>query len=283
MAARAAGRRRLEVLDVEPLRTGRRAPAAAACALRIAERQSHLEREIGAQEIRQVGAVGAKHGLHRVLAETQMIEQHIARLVAQPHVQRRPRQLSVKRIVKQLFDPGGEQVFGCPVPRVADRPDASFDRAGRCRPVAAHRDFAGDGAAAGRRQRHAPFARGRRGHFGEPGIGRAAVLPARFRCDRAVRRDQRQLAVERLLRGEDDAQRRALPRRDRRGQHRDAGVVAAGGTLRPCVRARQDQGSACACNQQQAYYRGKPASGKHVAPPSIPQPSSCNDHGERSG
>ena len=50
----------------------------------------------------------------------------------------------------------------------------------------------------------------------------------------SVGRDQRKLALERLLRGEDDAQRRALPRRDRRGQDRELGrlFAGAGRTLR---------------------------------------------------
>ena len=74
----------------------RRLAAAAARALRVAERQPHLEREIRAQEIRKVGAVGAKDDLHLVFAETQMVEQDIARSIAQHFMQRRPRRRRVR-------------------------------------------------------------------------------------------------------------------------------------------------------------------------------------------
>ena len=107
------------------------------------------------------------------------------------------------------------------------------------RPVAAHGDFARDGAAFGRRavarERRAPRPRGRRRDLDEPEIRRPAVPLTRCGRDASVGRDQRKLALERLLRGEDDAQRRALPRRDRRGQDRELGRVFAG-TL--CLEAR---------------------------------------------
>ena len=50
---------------------------------------------------------------------------------------------------------------------------------------------------------------------------------ARFGRDASIGRDQRKLALERILRGEDDTQRRALPRHDRRGQNREVGRVFA--------------------------------------------------------
>ena len=67
-----------------------RLAVATARASRKAERQSHLECEIGAQEIRKVGAVGAIDQLHLVFAEAEIVEQEIARSIAQSHMQRRP-------------------------------------------------------------------------------------------------------------------------------------------------------------------------------------------------
>ena len=107
--------------------------------------------------------------------------------------------------------------------------------------VVAHGDFARDRAAVGRRavarELRVPGARGRRRDLGEPEIRRPAVPLARFGRDAAIGRDQRQLALERLLGGDDDAQRRALPRRDRRGQDRELGRSSQGGCLWP-VRPR---------------------------------------------
>src|SRR5450759_3402192 len=97
--------------NVEPLEALRRMAAAAARARRVAERQPHLEREIGAQEVRHVGAVGAHHESGLVLAETQIIEHDIARPIAQHFVQRIPRRRRVERGVEQLLDPGRIQVF----------------------------------------------------------------------------------------------------------------------------------------------------------------------------
>ena len=73
---------------------------------------------------------------------------------------------------------------------------------GRGRRVGAHRDLAGDGAAAGAGERRAPGPGGRRLDLGQPEIRRAAVALARARGDVAVGRDQRKLAVGRLLGGE---------------------------------------------------------------------------------
>ena len=96
----------------------------------------------------------------------------------------------------------------------------------RRRLLGAHDDVVRDRAAAGRRavarERRVPRPRGRRGNLGEPEIRRPAVPLARFGRDAAIGRDQRKLALERLLRGDEDAQRRALPRRDRRGQDRES-------------------------------------------------------------
>jgi uncharacterized protein (UPF0261 family) len=61
--------------------------AAAARAFRVAVRQAHLEGEIGAQKVRQVGTVGANDHVDFVFAQTQVIEQHVARAIAQHFVQ----------------------------------------------------------------------------------------------------------------------------------------------------------------------------------------------------
>ncbi len=91
------GGRRFLFLDVPPLGTFRRVAAAAARALRVAERQPHLEREIGAQEVGKVGAVGANDEPLLVFAQTQMVEQEIALPIAQHFMQRRPRRFRVER------------------------------------------------------------------------------------------------------------------------------------------------------------------------------------------
>ena len=113
-----------------------------------------------------------------------------------------------------------------------------------------------------------PGAGGRRGDLGEPEIGRTAVALGRFRRDAPIGRDQRKLALERLLRGEDDAQRRALPRRERRGQHRELGGVFACGdlSLGADVRCRDEDGETCACDRQQCLRSSKPAYWNHVIP-----------------
>src|SRR6185437_12720452 len=69
------GARLLEVLNVPPLVALRPLAGAAARALRVTERQPHLEREIGAQEIWEVGAVRANDEPHLIFTQTQMVEQ----------------------------------------------------------------------------------------------------------------------------------------------------------------------------------------------------------------
>ena len=71
---------------------------------------------------------------------------------------------------------------------------------------------------------------------------------ARFDRDVSIGSDQRKLALERLLHGEEDAQRRALPRRDRRGEHRDCGILAgAGAGLGLRFHLAQDEDEKCTC------------------------------------
>ena len=243
------GRRRrardLGMLDVEPLVALRRLAAGAARAIRIAERQPHLEGEIGAQEVDEVGAVGAKADRHVVFAETQIVEQEIARSVAQHFMPRLPGQLRVERRVEQLRDPRRIQVLGRAIPAVAHLPEAARRRVRRRRLSRADDDVARDvphsAGASVERQRRVPRPRGRRGDLGEPGIGRPAVPLVRFGRDASIGRDQRKLALERLFRGDEDAQRRALPRRHRRRQDRDIGRIFAGAGCRlgHCVPRRE--------------------------------------------
>src|SRR5262249_17171153 len=134
----------LGTLNARPPEALRRLATTAARALRESKWQPHLEREVRPQKIRKIGAVGAKDDLHLVLAESQMIEQEIARSIAQHFVQRRPRWRGIERRVKELLYPSRKQVFGRPIPRIAHRPDAACSH---CRPrrlVVANGDFARD-------------------------------------------------------------------------------------------------------------------------------------------
>ncbi len=183
-----------------------------------------------------------------------MVEQEIALAIAQHLMQRRPRRRSIERRVEQRLDPGREQIFRRAIPGVVQGPDASPRRAGRRGLVGMHGDVARDGAAAGSRQRRMPRAGGRRRHFGEPEIRRPAVPRARFGSYAAVGRDQRKLAFERLFGGKDDAQRRALPRRDRRRQNRDPGCVCAGATLGLGAHDREKQAAKRAGDRQRCRH-----------------------------
>ena len=244
----------LEILDVPPSVAFRPLAAAAARTLRVSERQPHLEREIGAQEVGKIGAVGANHHPHRVFAQTQMVEQDIARSIAQHLMQRLPGQRGIERRVKELLDPGRIEVFGLAVPGIAQRPEAPLGPLRPRRLGGAHGDFARDRAALARRKLGVPRAGGRRGDLGEPEIGRPTMPVARLGRDASVGRDQRKLALERLLHGEYDAQRRALPRHDRRRQDRELGRVFAAADLTLSlslrVRDREKEDETCARDQQ---------------------------------
>ena len=105
-----------------------------------------LEGEIGAQEIRKVGAVGADDEPQFVFAQAHMVEQDVARFIAQHHVQRRPRRRGVERSIEQRLDPRGIQVFGRAAPCVAQGPEGSLRGARARRLAVAHGDLARDGA-----------------------------------------------------------------------------------------------------------------------------------------
>src|SRR5262249_14826949 len=68
------GARLVRIENVPPLVAFRRLAAAAARAHRVAVREAHLEREISAQEIGEIGAVGLDHDSHLILANAQMVE-----------------------------------------------------------------------------------------------------------------------------------------------------------------------------------------------------------------
>ena len=145
-------------------------------------------------------------------------------------------------------------------------------------PLRAHGDVARDRAALGRRvvarERRVPGPHGRRGDLGDPEIGRPAVPLARFRRDLSIGRDQRQLALERLLGGEDDAQGRALPRRDRQGQDRKLGRVfaAARRAFGQRVRGREEEDEKCSRDQRQCRcHSSKLACWKQLSPLSSPR------------
>ena len=60
---------------------------------------------------RKVGAVGAIDESLLVFAQTQMVEEEIARFIAQHFMERRPRQLFVERRIEELLDPCTIQTF----------------------------------------------------------------------------------------------------------------------------------------------------------------------------
>ena len=175
-----------------------------------------------------------------------MVEQKVARLVAQHDMQRRPRQRVVERRVEKLLDPGGVEVFGLAVPGIAHRPDAGATMRLRRR-VGAHRDLARDGAAiAG--EFCLPGAGGGSCDLAEPGIGRAVLPGPRTERDPAVGPGQGQLALHGLFGGKQHPQRRPLPGRNRRRQEGDVGLLAAAGTgfgLRCVGRAQDSENGAC--------------------------------------
>ena len=169
-----------------------------------------------------------------------MVEQEIARFIAQHFMQRRPRRLPhraarrrASRSTRSTSSPSRDSMYRATARRFLDVARG----ADAC--ASAHGDFARDRAALRRRavarEFRMPRPHGRRRDLGEPEIRRPAVPLARLGGDASIGRDQRKLAIERLFRGEDDAQRRALPRRDRRGQDREPGRVlaAVGRSLRP--------------------------------------------------
>ena len=162
-----------------------------------------------------------------------MVEQDIARSVAQHLVQRLPRRRRVERRVEQLLDPCGIQVFRRAIPGIAQGPDAALpsraaaaarrSRTAISRVIVLHSAGALSRASFACHVPAAGDATSANQKYGGPPC-RSRDLAATL----SIGRDQRKLALERLLRGEDDAQRRALPRRHRRGQDRELGRVFAG-------------------------------------------------------
>ncbi len=109
-----------------------------------------------------------------------------------------------------------------------------------------------------------------------PGIRRPAVPLGRFGGNAAIGRDQRKRALDRLFGDDHDAQRRALPWRQRRGQHRNVGGLAATAGGSPGGRIRSRDGNRTSRQQQRRRSGGKPACEKHVIDHSgiSPEPNS---------
>src|SRR5262249_42326740 len=97
----------------------------AAAALRETEREPELPREVRAQEVRQIGAVGLHaEPVRVVLPEAEMVVQEVALRVARDLVQRAPGGVLVERSVEQLLDPRGVEVLGRAAPLLRDGPYA---------------------------------------------------------------------------------------------------------------------------------------------------------------
>ncbi len=128
-AQRLLARRR--ILVGEEARAARRARVGAAVAVAEAERQAELPGEVGAQEIRQIGAVGRGGDgglvLRIVLAQAEEVHQEVALRIAQRLVQRPEVDRRLRRRVEQDVDPGGEEVLVAAVPAVHRRPDDLAD------------------------------------------------------------------------------------------------------------------------------------------------------------
>ena len=121
---RCLGARPFRIEHVEPLEAPRRI-AVAARALRVAVGQAHLPGEIGAQEVRQVGAVRTDGDVGLVFLQAQMIEQHVAstgRAAPRAAPCTTPWR---RRRVEELLDPGRIQVLGVAIPIVAHPPYAA--------------------------------------------------------------------------------------------------------------------------------------------------------------
>src|SRR5579872_3246750 len=100
-------------------------------------------------------------------------------------MERRPGWLCIQRVIEKFLDPGGKQVFSCPVPAGVHGPGAPGDRARPWRRVGAHLDFARNRAALDWRmiayERCTPGPRGWRLDLGEPEIRRPTVALSRLR------------------------------------------------------------------------------------------------------
>src|SRR5262245_49916175 len=187
-----------------------------------------------------------------------MIEEDVAGLVAQDLMERGPRRSLFERRVEELLDPCRVKVLRPARPLLAHGPDALCRRARPWRLLALNGDVTRKRAALRSRtlarELGLPPPRGRRGDLGEPEIGRSAVPIARFGRDGPIGSDERELAVERLLDGEDDAQGGAVPWCDRRGEEGELGRLLAGGmALGLGARAR---GGKCVPDQQKCCRSG---------------------------
>ena len=99
-------RRRAGVEVRVPAPAARRLAATAAAALGVAERESELPREVGAQEVGQVGAIRLEaKPAFAVLAEAEVVVEEVALGIARDLVQRAPGRLRVEGVVEEPLDP----------------------------------------------------------------------------------------------------------------------------------------------------------------------------------
>ena len=229
-------RGRLLVREHEARLARRHVAAAAAIALRDPEREAQLEREVGAQEVRQIRAVGADdRRVVRVLTAGEVIEEEVPLPVAQDLVQRRPARHLAVGGVEELLDPCGIHVFEVAVPAALDGPEAVrlLRRGGR--PGLEGDDgeaLRGDALARlarALREGRVVEARLRRLDLGDEEVRRPAAARVGGRDGRRLRRgrlallggEDAELADERLLADGKDAQRRARPGRPRGDEEED--------------------------------------------------------------
>src|SRR6202022_5042496 len=120
---------------------------------------------------------------HLIFAETEMVEEEIARTVAQHFVQRRPRGCGIKRRIEKLLDPCGVEVFCFACPGIAQWPQCAVGRVRPRRLALLHDDVTRDGGAvcarALARKLRMPGSRRGCSDLGKPEIGWPAVALGR--------------------------------------------------------------------------------------------------------
>ncbi len=137
-------RRRRVVVAVEG-RAARRARLRPAIAVAEPERQPQLPGEVGAQEVRQVGAVRRRRDrrlvLGIVLAQAEVAVEEVARRIAQRLVQRAKIHRLIDGRVEQRRDPRRVEVLVAPIPGVRRRPHVRAHRRRRRGRLGGDRDL----------------------------------------------------------------------------------------------------------------------------------------------
>ena len=177
--------------------------------LRPAERQPELPREIGAQEVRQVGTVGREpEAVLAILPEPQVFVEEVPLPLARHLVERAPAGLHVERIVEELLDPRRVERLRGPAPLPREGPDPCADGSRRGPADCDLRTRRLGSLEAGAVRTGGP-----RRRLEIPPVGRSAAAFARRRQLPAVRGDEREGAVQRAVRHGHHAQRSAHDRR----------------------------------------------------------------------